>query len=31
VIQSARIEELNTRQVRALALQMQQALRAKDE
>jgi hypothetical protein len=31
VIHSARIEELNTRQVRALALQMQQALLAKDE
>jgi transposase len=31
VIETARIEELNTRQVRALALQMQQALLAKDE
>jgi transposase len=31
VIETARIEELNNGQVRALALQMQQALRAKDE
>ena len=31
MIETARIEELNNGQVRALALQMQQALRAKDE
>jgi hypothetical protein len=31
VIESARIDELNDSQVRVLALQMQQAQRAKDE
>ena len=31
MIGAALIDQLNTRQVRALALQMQQALRAKDE